>query len=267
MMRESRGKPHALQRHLRALAPLTQSDACIEHAVSYVIQRGNACGEMKVLEHKSDAMRAQCRELVVAHLGDIAAVYDGPPFCRAVQRTHDVEERGLPGARRSDDRHEIITPDVQVDRIQCSQTAFIDARQSLQGNDVVCRVDAHFGTRTRTPSAMSLPLISTLPFANRPVVTGTTRETSPCATSTPYPPPASATRAVTGTASTSVRLPTTNSTSTDAASRDPRARWSGTSISVSALPSLSKRALTLPMTPGTFALLGNVTITASPGLA
>src|SRR6185437_4845011 len=62
----------------------------------------------------------------------------------------------------------------------------------------------HWATTTLVPAVIPAPLTWTCPEANRPAVTATSRCTPDGpATSSPYPPPDSASRAETGTASTS----------------------------------------------------------------
>src|SRR5262249_13855053 len=134
--------------------------------------------------------------------------------------------------------------DVQVDAAQRGHPAGVFAANPAQRHDRLGRA-GHFGTPTRTPSPMPLPVTSTWPAANIPVVTATIRAVSPSTIWTPKAPWGSASSAATGTASTSSRLAATKSTSTGAASSEPRAFWSAI-VTLTSMLAVEAAELALP---------------------
>src|SRR6266498_4607311 len=219
-------EPDPPQRRFGALAALAQPDSGVQQAIGDVVQGGHAWRQVKQLEDEADPPRPQRRELTVGEPGDGEPVDDDIARARAVERAHHVQHRRLARARRPHDRHQLPAVDIEIDLAERRHPARVFAADPAQHQDRLGRT-THFGTPTLTPAAMPLPLTSTCPAANMPVCTGTIRVLAPSTTSTPKPPCGSASSAVTGTASTPLRLLLTKSTSTGAASSGPRAFWSG----------------------------------------
>src|SRR5262249_33135730 len=136
---------------------------------------------------------------------------------RAVEGTHQVQHRGLAGARRTDHGQQLSVLDGHRHATQRGDPARVHSADRVESDQLA----GHFGTPTIVPVVMPLPVISTRPSANTPVSTGTIREVPPSTTSTLYPPPGSASSAETGTVSTFARCCAVNITSTGLSSRLP----------------------------------------------
>src|SRR5690606_5927946 len=172
------------QRPHGPFAPLAPGYAGVKHAVGHVVERADAHGQVEVLEHEADAPGAQHRQRVVVEPAHVVAVDQHLAAGGAVQGAGDVQQRALARAGRADDGDELLPPDGEVDAVQGPDAAGVDAGDAAQAHDGIVRVRLH-GTLTRMPSAMPSPLTSTMPPANSPVSTSTSRAALPSVTSTP----------------------------------------------------------------------------------
>ena len=70
-----------------------------EHRHHDVLQRGEGGKQVVVLEHEAYAAAAQESERVVVESGRVRAANEEPPAARAIEQSHDVEQRALARAR------------------------------------------------------------------------------------------------------------------------------------------------------------------------
>jgi hypothetical protein len=139
----------------RAATPLGHREPRVHQAGGDVLERGHPVQQEELLEHEPDAPRPQAGQLAVAERADVVAGHLEPAARRPVERAHDVQERGLPGARRPDDRHQLALPYPERHAAQ---------RVHASGIGLVHRVeleDGHCAVTTRMPSRRPEPDTST----------------------------------------------------------------------------------------------------------
>src|SRR6266487_3819007 len=238
------GEPHLLQRLGSPLTAAGGRHAAVQQAGRHVVEHAEVLEEEELLEDEAEAGRADRGQLRVGHRGGVDTG-DGHGLT-GVDDEVDVGQRGYGRRRRID----LADPG----QFQCPHVA---------------------GTSTVAPSCRSSPRTSTRVLENRPVVTPTSRRLPPSSRYSPYPPPASATSAVTGTARTPLTALPVTLTWTGAWSNAAAASWRSrvtvagtvappgprpTSFSSGEFATLD-RAVTFP---GTASPAGRVTVTASP---
>ncbi len=96
-----------------------------------VVERAHAEEDLQVLER---AREAAPRQLLGHEAGDVLAGKPHPPLRRQVEAGHQVEQRGLAGAIRSDDREHQARLDRQAHVVDGLHAAEGD-RQVLGGQD------------------------------------------------------------------------------------------------------------------------------------
>ena len=121
--------------------PLAQPG--VEQPVGDVVERRRAASQMELLEDETDAAGAQRRQVRVAEPGHVVAVDPHPPGGRPVERTDDVQHRGLARAGRPDDGGELAALDMERDAGERGDPTRIDLRD-------VSQLD-HLGIPTTVP--------------------------------------------------------------------------------------------------------------------
>src|SRR5581483_850500 len=123
------------------------------------------------LEDEADPRRAYRGELPVAQLGDVEIRDRNAPRCRSFERPHQMQQRRLARAGRSDDRDELTAGDAETDALQHRHGRI---RAVCLGDAFELQNAAHdAGTTTRCPEARPLPEISTIPAASSKSPTST----------------------------------------------------------------------------------------------
>ncbi|MBD0739042.1 hypothetical protein BGM09_06335 [Streptomyces sp. CBMA29] len=108
------GEPDAVEDGPCALAPLGAGDARIEQPVGHVVERGDAVGQVELLEHEPDPVRAHggkgaVGEVVHVHPFDGDRARGGP-----VEGPDQVEEGRFAGAAGADERDQFALPHGQA---------------------------------------------------------------------------------------------------------------------------------------------------------
>ena len=104
---QARPSPTRSRAARAAARPLLDRRAAVEQALRDVLQRGHPVDQEELLEHEADRGRAQPRELAVVEVGDVDAGHADAPARWAIERAHDVQQRGLARPRRADDADEL----------------------------------------------------------------------------------------------------------------------------------------------------------------
>src|SRR6266702_2193249 len=287
--RELVPQPHPGQGPGRPLPPFGGAIAGIQQPVGHVGQRGLLLGQEELLEHEPDRGRPQPGKLPVAQTGHVQA---GDPHGAGgglVQGPGQVQQRGLPGPGRAQDRDQLTGRHGQAHagqrghrrpgRVHLGHRLQLQhrARPGARPQPRACTGQRHAGARahdapttTRWPG-LSAPLTCTSPEASSkiPGRTGTHRRVFPApATSTTYRPGDRASNALTGTTSASRAVAVVMCTVTGAWSRMPaapgRVSVTCTGIVAPCRPDTDATLPTADTVPGVAAPSGNVTVTASP---
>src|SRR5262249_10282220 len=154
----------------------------------HVLEDGEPVEEEELLEHEAQPPGAQARELPVPKGGDVLAGDPHRAPGRLLQGAHDVDQRGLAGARLADDGDHLAVPDGQADPAQRLDRglARVALDDLLQLEDGTPCIDHDAGTTTVIPSDSPGPLTSTRLASKIPVRTTTSRCRPPgSTTSTP----------------------------------------------------------------------------------
>src|SRR5215469_7054866 len=273
-------------------APRAAAHPGVQQPVGHVAKHALGLGQEELLEHEPDPGRPQRGQFPVGHPRHVQAGDAHAPGGRRVQGAHQVQQRGLARPRRAHDggqlpfghrqAHPGQRPHRRVPGIHLRYLLQLQHRHPAwpvpagQGRP---RGGHDVPTTTRCPG-VSAPLTCTMSELSSkigPTVTGTrcARVVPAPTTSTAYPPEAWATRALTGTASTSRAVAVMMFTVTGAWSRAPAAPGS-VSVTVTAIVVLGlcpddagavvATAPTDVTTPGVVVPSGSVTVTASPAL-
>src|SRR5215470_8705472 len=207
-----------LERADRVAAPLRGGHPAVEQALRDVVDDALVLEQEELLENEPQAAGPAGRQLAVRQSRGVPAGDPDHAGRGAFQGPGDVKQRGLPGAGRADDRDALAGLQGQAHIVQRGHRRL--ARVGL--GDVIKLQGGHEdGTSTRIPSLRPAPLTCTKMSANRPVRTAIRLRRDPSTTSTAWPPPASATSTLIGTASTLLALASTMFTSTGAWSYRP----------------------------------------------
>src|SRR5262249_15265246 len=145
-----------------------------------VLQCGGVLGQEELLEHEADARRAQGGQLTIVEGVDVDPGDAHGSGARAIERSHQVQERRLARTGRSDDRGELTASDAQVDAGERGHggRGLVPLRHVVELEDGRrVRAGHAAGTTTRWPCRTPSPLICTTPAAssNNPSSTGTSR--------------------------------------------------------------------------------------------
>ena len=70
------------------------------------------------LENEADPASAESGQRLALQLQDILPVHDERPAVRRGQRSEDLQERGLAGARRTHDGHDFMRVGAEIDSLQ-----------------------------------------------------------------------------------------------------------------------------------------------------
>ena len=89
------------------LEPTAQWLAGVHQADGHVLDSGQSFDEVELLEDEADVTVAQRRQVGVAEACDVVAGDVDRARRRQVERADEVEQRALPGSRRSDDGDEV----------------------------------------------------------------------------------------------------------------------------------------------------------------
>jgi hypothetical protein len=115
-----------VHRPLVPLGGLELQGAVIQQRQFHVVERGGARQQVEPLEHEADLLVADRREVVFRHPGHVLAIEKVVPAGRTVETAEDVHQRGLAGARRTGDGHELTVFDVEVRTAQCADGDLAD---------------------------------------------------------------------------------------------------------------------------------------------
>ena len=154
-------------------AALPDAGTGVEQAVGDVVQYGGVLGEEELLEHEPDAGGAQRGQFPVAQRRDVQPVDAHPSRGGSVQRAQQLQQRGLAGAGRADDRDQFAPRDREVHPGQRGDRRLPGVRL---GHLLDLEYHAHeAGTTTCCPSDRPEPVTCTSPdeSSNSPGVTGT----------------------------------------------------------------------------------------------
>src|ERR1700722_11282016 len=196
-------EPDPLDGRLGQPAALGGPPAPVEQALGDVVEHGQPVEQEELLEDEAQAAGPQARQLRVGHgRGVLPGDPDhatGGPF----QGAHHVQQGALARPGRADDGDQLALADPQIDAGQGADRrvtgVFLYHVGQLQDRGGLGHDD---GTSTRVPAVRPDPLTWTRVSLYKPVVTPVRWLVLPVTTSTPYPPPASASSAFTGTART-----------------------------------------------------------------
>ena len=111
-------RPTAVERFGCQLAALCGRDARVQKTVGDVLEQRRVLGEEELLEHEPDPRGPNRGELAVGQLGDVQPGDAHASGRRALERSHQMEQRRLPGAGRADDRDEFARGDAEADALQ-----------------------------------------------------------------------------------------------------------------------------------------------------
>ena len=100
-------QPDALQRARRARPPLACRDPAVQQARRDVVERAEPLQQEELLEHEADGTAAQRGQAPVTERRQVVPGHPHGARRRPVQRTREVEQRRLAGARRADQRDEL----------------------------------------------------------------------------------------------------------------------------------------------------------------
>ena len=99
--------PDPLERGLGARLPVGAVAGRVDVREHHVLERGAVAEQVEGLEDEADALRPQRRALVLAQPARVDPVDQVAARRRAVEAAEDVEQRGLAGPGRSDDREPV----------------------------------------------------------------------------------------------------------------------------------------------------------------
>src|SRR5262245_1520198 len=199
----ARAEPDLLDRYRRGGTTAASVEAAIEQPGCHVVEDAEVLEQVELLEHEADARGPDAGQLPVGHRRRIRAGDADDAAAGPFQGAQQVEQRGLAGAGRPADRDRLGDADAQVYVAECCDGG--RRRVGLRDAAQLEHRTHCWGTSTLSPTRRPGAVTWTSVVANRPGVTPTRRRPvgpSAPSTQTPYPPPASATRAVIGTAST-----------------------------------------------------------------
>ncbi len=147
-----------------ALAALAEMNAVVQQATGDVVDRAHAVQQVELLEDEAHAVCAKRRQLVVRGRGGVVAVDHHVALGGAVQGAHDLQHRGLAGARGPDDGGQAATLDREVDPLERLDTAGVALADAAQLERVTILGMEHHCTAafvTVIPGSRPSPLIST----------------------------------------------------------------------------------------------------------
>ena len=90
----------------------------LEHEFD-ILEGGQHGHEVERLEHEADRSEAQIGALASRERGDLLAEDHQIAGCRHVQGAHEIQQRRLAASGRTNERHELALPNVEVDSSQC----------------------------------------------------------------------------------------------------------------------------------------------------
>ncbi len=125
-------------KHLERPLPGVALPAPEDHRVLDVLDRREERDQVEVLEDEPDVIPPQQGQLVVVHDADPRAADVYVAGSRDVERSHDIQQGGLPGAGRPHDGDELPGLDIEGDAVECddiSRRERIDLRDVLKLND------------------------------------------------------------------------------------------------------------------------------------
>src|SRR5262245_28319342 len=173
--------------------PIAESDACqrfrgppashvgrragVEQPIGNVLERGRVLGEKELLEDEPDPGRSECGDFPIREPGDVETGDRDPPRAGTIERSHQVQQRRLPGSRRPEDGDELALNDPEIDAAQGPHRWLLAVTLGHRLELEYCRgPSAHdAGTTIRWPARRPPPLTCTSPSASskRPSSTGT----------------------------------------------------------------------------------------------
>ena len=101
-----------------AIPAVGARDPLIEERDLDVLRDRELGDQVERLEDESDPPAADAAERAVLEIRDLLAVEPVVAARRAIEAAEDVHERGLPGARRTHDRHVLAAIDPQIDALE-----------------------------------------------------------------------------------------------------------------------------------------------------
>src|SRR5262249_10812026 len=96
-----------------------------------VLEGGEVGDQVELLEDDPDLLAAEAHALVLGHGGEVSAVDDDAARAGLVQRTEQVDERGLPGSRGTHHAQPLPGADREIDRVERLELA-VAARDAPQ---------------------------------------------------------------------------------------------------------------------------------------
>ena len=99
----------------------------------HVLQRGQHRNQVELLEDEADVLVAPVRDLAVAQLAQVVAQHADLAAGGAVHGGDQVQQRGLAGARRPHQRHELALVDLDVDVLRARPRGTRRARTPWSG--------------------------------------------------------------------------------------------------------------------------------------
>src|SRR5580692_185499 len=206
--------PDPFEGRLCQPAALGGPPAPVEQAVGDVVEHGQAVEQEELLEDEAEAPGTQARQLRVRHGRGVLPGDPDPAACRPFEGAHHVQQGALARPGRADDGDQLALVDPQADASQGHDRRVARIllhhvgqlkdthRTGIRPGRDRDRLGHGDGTSTSVPTVIPDPLTWTSVSLYRPVLTPVRWLVLPVTTSTPYPPPASASSAFTGTART-----------------------------------------------------------------
>jgi hypothetical protein len=109
---------HAVERRRRLRPPLRRTPPRVQQPSGDVVERGHPVEQEELLEDEADPMGADGRELRLPHRRHVVPGDAHDAARGALERAHDVQQRGLARAGRPDHRRELPRGDRQRDAVE-----------------------------------------------------------------------------------------------------------------------------------------------------